>query len=314
MVITERPAVIWRFTDGKAGHDIQSRGLLTALSRHIACRAFEIPPQPWSRCLAHLLRHGFPPGAGLPDPMFLVGAGHATHLAMLAARHARGGRIILLMRPTLPSRWFDLCLIPDHDNPPLSGANVIATRGPLNDHPRAQDADPNQGLILIGGTSRHFHWNDAEILEQITKVCATGIHWTLTDSRRTPATTRDWLTQLNSGNVDYIASAGTGPDWLRRKLQVCGTVWVTPDSMAMIHEVLTAGAAVGLFRLKPRGVNKISRAIGRLSRERLVTLYDDWLAGQPLPKASEPLKESDRCARLIIQRFGLIAAKPVNPE
>jgi mitochondrial fission protein ELM1 len=305
--MTSHPAVIWRFTDGKAGHEIQSRGLLAALSRHIACQVFEIPPLPLSHALGYLLRRRFPPGVGLPDPSFLIGAGHATHLTMLAARHARGGKIILLMQPTLPCRWFDLCLIPDHDDPPSSLKNVIVTYGPLNDRSRAQAADPNQGLILIGGTSRHFHWNDTEILEQISKVCATDIRWTMTDSRRTPPTTRDSLTRLNRENVAYVSSVGTGPDWLRQKLQECGTVWVTPDSMAMIHEALTVGAAVGLFRLTPRGSNKISRAIGKLARERMVILYDDWLAGRSLLKACEPLDEAERCARLIAQRFKLIA-------
>jgi mitochondrial fission protein ELM1 len=77
--------------------------------------------------------------------------------------------------------------------------------------------------------------------------------------------------------------------------------------MAMIHEALTVGAAVGLFRLTPRGSNKISRAIGKLARERMVILYDDWLAGRSLLKACEPLDEAERCARLIAQRFKLIA-------
>ncbi|HLB29978.1 MAG TPA: ELM1/GtrOC1 family putative glycosyltransferase [Gammaproteobacteria bacterium] len=314
MAITGRPVVIWRFTDGKAGHDIQSRGLLAALSRRIACQVFEIPPPHWSCSLAHLLRRGFPPGAGLPDPLFIIGAGHATHLAMFAARHTRGGSIIVLMQPTLPSRWFDLCLIPDHDDPPLSQANVIATRGPLNDLARAHAADPHRGLILIGGSSRHFHWNDAEILEQMAKVCVTGIRWTLMDSRRTPASLRRALGNFSADNVAYVPSTTTGPDWLRQRLQECGTVWITPDSMAMIHEALTAGAAVGLLRLKPRGPNKINGAIERLARERSVVLYDDWLAGRSLEKACEPFAEADRCARLIMQRFGLTDATPVNPE
>ena len=67
----------------------------------------------------------------LPTPDLLLGAGHHTHLSLLAARRIRGGKVVVLMRPSLPPGLFDLCLIPEHDAPPAR-PNVLATRGALN--------------------------------------------------------------------------------------------------------------------------------------------------------------------------------------
>ncbi|OGT73660.1 MAG: hypothetical protein A3I78_01450 [Gammaproteobacteria bacterium RIFCSPLOWO2_02_FULL_56_15] len=297
--------IIWRFTDGKAGHDAQSQGLINALSNYLDCRIYEIPPCSLRHCLSNLIHCRFPAGDLMPDPVFLIGAGHSTHAGMLCARHARGGKNIVLMRPSLPIRWFDLCLIPDHD-PPSKHKNVLRTRGPLNSLQASQAADPGHGLILLGGTSHHFLWDESDLLQQVVTLSASGGRWTLVDSRRTPESTSKALNNLVSEKIAYIPWTSTGPGWLAEKFQKCGTVWVTPDSMSMIHEALTAGAAVGLFRLAPRGENRLSRAIRRLCSEHLVTAYDDWLQGQTLgTAASRPLNEADRCARMIIDKFRL---------
>ena len=249
----------------------------------------------------------------MPDPVFLIGAGHSTHVGMLCARHARGGKCIVLMKPSLPVFCFDLCLIPDHD-PPSKHENVIRTRGPLNSLQAAQAANPERGLILLGGTSPHYLWNESDILQQVVRLLSGGGRWTLTDSRRTPESTRRALNKLVSENLNYVPSTSTGPGWLSETLKECGTVWVTPDSMSMIHEALTAGAAVGLFRLAPRGQNRISRAIRRLCSEHLVTAYDDWLQGQALVAASRPLNEAERCARIILEKFRLGAVAEHPPD
>src|SRR5690606_9436172 len=102
-------------------------------------------------------------------PHLIVAAGHATHLPALAARRARGGRAIVLMRPTLPTPLFDLCLVPEHDLLSLSGRlnrfRVVPTRGVLNPFEASADADQTTGLVLIGGPSKHHGWSDVDMLE-----------------------------------------------------------------------------------------------------------------------------------------------------
>ena len=143
--------VVWRLSDGKPGHDNQSRGLIRALGRLTALECHQLNGRgAGRRALWSMLAARFRPGQGLPDPALLIGAGHATHLPMLAARIARGGKAVVLMKPSLPLYWFDLCLIPEHDRPPVRD-NVVATQGVLNTGRASDCATPGIGLILVGG-------------------------------------------------------------------------------------------------------------------------------------------------------------------
>ncbi|WJW75274.1 mitochondrial fission ELM1 family protein [Thiohalobacter sp. IOR34] len=296
---------IWRFLDGKPGHENQTAGLLAALAERLPVEVHELEVPPAWQSLVALLSRRFPPGARLPGPDLLLGAGHATHVAMLAARRARGGRIIVLMKPSLPLGLFDLCLIPEHDDPPQR-ANVIATRGVLNRVRPAPAKDPRRGLLLIGGPSRHFGWDAEALLDQIEAVLGdeTGIGWRLCTSRRTPESFIEAL-QRRLGEAPRLALVrwqDVDRDWLPVQLGEAARVWVTPDSVSMVYEALTAGAAVGLFDLPGAAGGRIQRGLARLEAEGLVTPFADWQAGALLRAPAEPFNEAARCAREIVGR------------
>ncbi|MFN3595388.1 MAG: ELM1/GtrOC1 family putative glycosyltransferase, partial [Thiobacillaceae bacterium] len=112
---------LWRLIDGKPGHEKQSLGLAQALQRLAAARWYDVRVHGTAfasvRAALQWALRRFPAGHGLPAPDLILAAGHATHLPALAARRAYGGRIVVLMRPSLPLALFDLCLIPAHDQP-----------------------------------------------------------------------------------------------------------------------------------------------------------------------------------------------------
>ncbi|NIO15096.1 MAG: hypothetical protein GTN86_07590, partial [Xanthomonadales bacterium] len=91
-------------------HDNQSLGLAEALAGEVRCDIHTLTPLGAIAALTALATGKLPALASCPDPDLVLGAGHATHLSMLAARRARGGRLVLMMSPTLPRRLFDLCL------------------------------------------------------------------------------------------------------------------------------------------------------------------------------------------------------------
>ena len=291
------PCVIWRFTDGKAGHEAQSRGLAQALAR-----------------LRPVVRHDLPapkirPGlrqhwAALPDPDLIIGAGHAAHLPMLAARWARGGRVIVLMKPSLPLRCFDLSIIPEHDGIAPS-QRVLLSIGALNTVVPAEQLDPARGLILIGGPSKHYGWDDAAMLAQIHRVVeqSGACQWYLTTSRRTPASLLSALMATSLDNLDVIPHTQTPAGWVAEQLSRARQVWVSEDSISMIFEALTAGAGVGLLRAPPKRDSKISRYTRQLIAQNWVTAYADWQPGSLLRLPPQPLNEAERCARWIDQRF-----------
>lgn len=307
----ERNKVIWRFSDGRAGHDSQSKGLASALGALLGCDCYDLRlPVSLSGYGWGLLKK-FPLARDLPDPDLLIGAGHATHLPMLLARYARGGRALVLMKPSLPAQLFDLCLIPEHDRV-NSANNIIPTVGPLNLLRAGGQLSSDRGLILIGGESKHFVWDADHLLQQLKQIIEReDIYWTIADSPRTAASTRKHLQTLNNDRIDYIAYGDTNSPGLGDLLQQAATVWVSEDSMSMIYEALSTGAAVGVIRVPRKSRSRLTGVAQSLAEKRMLVLFDEWLSGQALAAPASALSESRRCALAISERFGWSAAKPV---
>ncbi len=297
------PLTLWRLTDGKPGHEKQSLGLARALERLAGAVCHDIGIQGATRAawLAWLLGR-FPAGAALPNPDLILAAGHATHVPALAARRARGGRIIVLMRPSLPLAWFDLCLIPAHDEPRPQD-NVLVTRGVLNAVETSDRHAQNRGLILIGGTSRHYRWDNASIAAQVREVVAAqpNLAWTLTTSRRTPA---DFLASLGTiTGLKIEPYTHTPSGWLEAALAQSAQVWVSPDSGSMVYEALTAGCQVGVFELTPIPGSRLARDVARLREEGFITTLTAYRLDRRLKPPPTAFNEAERCARAILQRW-----------
>ena len=299
-----KPLIVWRFSDGKAGHDNQSRGLADALARLRPVETITLDPLPATTALAALIGGRFARWREPPGPDLLLGAGHRTHLSLLAARRTRGGKAVVLMRPSLPPRLFDLCLIPHHDSPPAR-PNVLATRGALNRIQPSTTLEPERGLLLIGGPSSPFHWNDAELHRQIAAILAADptMRWTLTTSRRTPPGFLDGLRDSPIDRLAAIPVSETGPDWLPAQLARAGRAWVTADSVSMVYEALTAGAAVGILELPWKQSGRVSQGLERLAVEGWVTPFADWRVDRRLRRPDRPFNEAERCARWIVERW-----------
>ena len=293
-----QPLVVWIVSDGKPGHVNQSRGLAEALARATPTVTHVLPALPaWRAWLAWVLKRL--PGELLPAPDLIVGAGHATHMTLLAARRGRGGRAVVLMKPSLPRRCFDLCILPQHDGV-AADAHTLVTEGALNRIRPATARDANHGLLLIGGTSPHFDWDGDAIQLQIRSILTRtpDTHWTLTTSRRTPA---EFLAELPPfPNLTVVPHTATPPDWLPAQLAECGIVWVTPDSASMVFEALSAGADVGVFDLPVNPKSRVAHAIAQLANARRITRFVTWCASGTLHSNLHPLAEADRCATRIL--------------
>lgn len=291
--------IVWVVSDGKPGHVNQSLGLVEALARVVPTEIHEIAALPAWRAWLTLLtkRISF---KTIPKPDLIIGAGHATHLTLLATRRALGGRIVVLMKPSLPRSWFDLCIIPQHDDI-AADARTLISEGALNRIRPAIHRDAHRGLILVGGASRHFDWDTDAVQVQIKSILARtpDTHWTLTTSRRTPA---DFLESLpNDPNLAIVPHTETSSDWLPEQLSKSGTVWVTPDSASMVFEALTAGSDVGVFDLPVNPRSRIGWAIAHLADAERITRFISWCAHGKLHPNLHPLAEADRCANWILE-------------
>ena len=301
--------VIWRIHDAKPGHANQTRGLVRALAALTDVETIDIPaPSKWLSW-QWWVTGTFPLGCDLPKPDLIVGAGHATHVAVLAARSAHGGKAIVLMKPSLPLRLFDLCIIPEHDAVTAAG-NLLSTRGVLNVIEPSNSQEVTRGLMLIGGPSSTYGWDSAAMIDQIiaAAVGQPSIDWTLTTSRRTPADFLEHLSASKPPNLTIVPCEQTGPGWVPQELARSAQVWVSEDSVSMVYEALTSGAAVGLLSVPSERSGRVARGVHALVRDGWVTRFADWQSTEPLAKPPGKLHEAARCAALICERYLLSRA------
>lgn len=299
-----RPIQIWLLGDGRAGHLNQSLGLAEAIGRKTPTEVQQITVPTGSplhriRALSRLVRK-------LPAPDLLLGTGHRTHLPMIWLCRKTKARTVVLMRPTLPTGLFDLCLIPRHDlthaDPP---ANVISTIGALNRVVAAPEATRNGRLILIGGPSGQHGWDAATLAPAIGEItsAASDTPWEIADSRRTP---EGFLKSLENLTPELILHPHqqTGPDWLAAKLATADTVWVTEDSVSMVCEALTAGARVGILPMpRTRKRSRVVRGLTLLADDGLVTTLEQWRQSGKLTEAPTRLAEADRAAAIVLEQL-----------
>jgi len=297
---------LWVVRDGKPGHENQSLGLAEALGRQVDVTLHDIHLKPgdslWKR-----LCSAFHQSRSLPRPGLILGAGHTTHVALIALARRTGAPCVVLMKPSLPAMLFDLRIVPQHDLRGEPGENTMATMGALNRVPVPSDGPRNGRLMLIGGPSASHGWDDGAVLEAIGEILAAspGALWELTDSRRTPPGFRQALRE-RFPRLAVFPHEETGREWLPARLARAEETWVTEDSVSMIHEALSSGSKVGLLPLpwkKPRG--RIARGLARLIAGGFVTTFRDWREIRVLEAPPFILREADRCARWVLLRcFG----------
>lgn len=298
--------VVWRYTDGKPGHENQTLGLIQALSERMDIQVCSLVPLSPMQALWSLLRGHYPKQTSLPEPWLVIGAGHATHLSLLAARRATGASAIVLMKPSLPTTWFDLCIVPQHDQVP-GNPHILLTRGVLNRIRPAENRKTHTTLILVGGPSRHYNWHNDAVMEQIKNITAKAGHrCVVAGSRRTPPELADSLSQLE--NVEWVSAEQTDANWLPEQLDRAESVWITEDSVSMIYEALTAGARCGLIEVTRKqpdqnALGRITRGVDKLIEDKMLVPYTQWQRGQNLHAPMQQLNEAVRCAQWITQKW-----------
>ena len=293
-------------SDGRPGHENQSVGLALALAARIGATHEVLRLDPggsvWKRMKAAVVA-----GVGAPD--LVIAAGHRMHLPLWWAGRRFGAKTVVIMTPSLPQMCFDLALVPQHDAPgAVDTVRRILTKGALNRVPELRAEKIDLGLVLIGGPSKHHGWDGEQLAAMIARVMVAQpeLSWTVADSRRTPEGFLDRLAVSEAARK--VPHQQTQPGWLAGELAKARVVWVTADSVSMVHEAATAGAATGVFPvpLAGDGGGRPQRSVDTLIAEGLVTDFTAWeRAGAPglRVKPGVALHEAGRCADLIVARW-----------
>ena len=276
---------IWCVTDDKPGHSSQLLGLTNAQS---ASQRVHVR---WLDC-----NRGNPIAAD-EKPHVIVAAGHRTHLKALSLRARFGGKLVVLMSPSLPRWLFDLCVIPEHDGVTAS-RRVITTRGTINDIPCSQSPENDRGLLMIGGGSKHHIWSDEGVVEQIRSLMRLmpQTHWTLSTSRRTPDTFLGKAQAVSDDRLQLVPHEQTDRKWLLDQYNRSSMIWTTEDSVSMVYEALSTGARVGVLAVPRRRSSRVSRGLDRLIRSGSVYPLAKLKSQRDMPGAGWPLTEASRVA------------------
>ena len=256
----EKIKVIWRFTDGKAGHEKQSLALVESLMNQAKCRLFDFNVQDQRNPILDIIFKNYKLPEGITKPDIAIGAGHKTHLHLLAIKRCFNAKIVVIMKPSIPLIFFDLCIIPKHDGI-KNGPNIINTQSSLVKFNSNLKKKENTGLILIGGPSKHYFWDSKTVLEEICKISKKFKFrkLLLSTSRRTPFDFLDQLNELNIPDIKVYEYSKIKSDWLDKHINKVKNIWVTNDSYSMVTEALASGADVDIIGLKVKQDSKLSK-------------------------------------------------------
>ena len=257
--------VIWRFLDGKAGHDKQSLALVQSLKNQTKCRTFDINVQSQLNPILNIIFKSYKIPEGIPKPDIAIGSGHKTHLHLLAVKRCYEAKIIVIMKPSLPLSFFDLCVISKHDNV-KKGPNIFITQTALVNFNSNIKKKENVGLFLVGGPSRHYQWDTKIVQQQIEEISDRFKfrNLLLTTSRRTPSDFVSKLKKLKINNIKIYEYNKIKKTWLDKQINKVRNIWVTNDSYSMIIEALASGAQTDILELKNKSNSKLTKEINEI--------------------------------------------------
>ncbi|TGN38515.1 mitochondrial fission ELM1 family protein [Marinobacter confluentis] len=303
-----RPPVVWLLQDDRPGHISQLRGLgnrlrVLAGADISSIDATQVKVPLWRALL------GVAPALDAPPnrPDLVIAAGHGTHRLLLALRRRKNAKTVVLMKPGFPLGWVTAAIIPAHDNPPADPKNILVTEGVINAvTPLARITEKPEALILVGGPSDHFQWDDDLVVGQITELMGRyrEWRWTISASRRTPDSVVSRLNEMANLKVTVVDHTRTHQNWLTHQLSASRAAWVTPDSGSMVCEAITSSVPTGIFELASKPGSRVANGINRLLEKGYVASWANHatvMAGRI--SDSGQLWEADRAARWLIRNL-----------
>ena len=284
-------------TDGKAGHENQSKAFCNALGRrydlvHVAY------PAPFKKVLAYaadrvgvltesLFTVDAKPRKNMYDAVVCTGS-TAFYPGKVLANRLKVP-VCAILYPKGFRLNFDCILAPAFDNPPKR-PNVVSM--PVNLSPTTQEyyrdcvkafeqrhkqRNPAVGVI-IGGPNPHASMEVSAMkhpLDRLFELTGAYEHW-VTTSRRTPKEIEE-LVDSYPFQYKLLYSRDTFNP-IPAFVSLCDRLFVTADSTGMISEAVTQGKAkVEIIQNLKSGGSKFMRFIKDLERLKVVHVFDGSL-------------------------------------
>ena len=298
---SEKGLVIWILSDKRRGHLNQSIALADALSEFSETECHLIEVGGFLNNFLSLLTSTFSDGDNLPQPHLIIATGHKTHFATLAAKRRYGGRTIIIMRPSLPADFFDLIILPNHDKP-LKTQNKLIIEGALSRISPDQEGKNAQCIIILGGPSKHYHFDEQDVFSSIQKIYqnSDSSKIIITDSPRTPL--RLTRKMMHHFEDIFISWDNFKEGAIQEEMKKSAEIWVTEDSISMIYDALSTGSCVGIIPASRKGDNRLSKTVDSIIERKFATSFKQWSTDGVL-NPSPMLCEAKRCASFVMKTF-----------
>lgn len=286
-------------TDGKAGHENQSKAFCSALGYAFDCVRASYPT-PFHKGLSYLVdRLGlvwdYPFKIEQTDGYYaaVVCTGSTAFYPGKIAARRRGIPVAAILYPSGYKKMnFDCILAPVFDRPahypnivPIP-VNLTSTDAAFYDagiaafRARYTPRKPAVGVI-IGGPNAVAAMTPEKmepLLDKLFRATAGQEHW-VTTSRRTPPAV-EALIERYPFDYKLIYSQDTFNP-IPAFVMLCERLFVTADSTGMISEAVTRGnAAVEILMTLKGASSKFARFIANLEQERAVHLFDGTLGAE----------------------------------
>jgi mitochondrial fission protein ELM1 len=311
----------WIISDGKAGNDVQSRGVSDALG--LAYEVKRVDPKgiwkalsPWGP-VDPAERFGAPGSSFHPPwPEFAISIGRLTTPYLRKLKQLAGFRTyaVILLDPRVSARTADLFWVPEHDT--RRGPNVITTLTAPHGFtahrlaelrsttPPAIAALPQPRVaVALGGPNGDYRYTP-QTLERLARAlhafAGKGAGLMITNSRRTPADVTAYVRAVTEG-LPRLFWEGEGENPYPHFLAHADYFIVPADSVNMCGEACATGKPVYVF--EPEGGSAKFRRFHDALRRHGAT--------RPLPAGPEqletwsypPLNSAETIAREIARRW-----------
>jgi KDO2-lipid IV(A) lauroyltransferase len=207
----------------------------------------------------------------------VISCGSGLSSINLALADENLAKSICIMNPGRAKRKrFGLVIIPKHDRP-HPAKNIVITLGALNlideDYLKEQAEILKSKIsaiggrssigLLIGGDTKKYRLTQGimnQVIQEIKKASLDlGADILITTSRRTPKAIEKLLRKEFSGFKNcpllVIANEKNIPEAVGGILGIADFILVSAESVSMVSEAVSSGKYVGVFRLKPKGLN-----------------------------------------------------------
>lgn len=311
----------WIISDGKAGNDVQTRGVFDAL--RLGYEVKSVDPKglwralsPWGP-VSPAERFGTPDSQFHPPwPDFAISIGRLTTPYIRRLKRAAGlaTYTIILQNPRVAPDTADLFWVPEHDT--RRGPNVITTLTAPHSFTAARLAElratvppqiaalPQPRIaVLLGGPNGDFRYTPAalkRLAEALQALGRLGAALMITPSRRTPAAIAEFVGEATA-DTPRMLWTGEGENPYPSFLAHADAFIVPADSVNMTGEPCATGKPVYVF--EPEGGSaKFTRFHEALRRHG---------ATRPLPErfaqletwSYAPLNSSETIAAEIARRW-----------